>query len=328
MNIETARGSRDLAGRHANTNNRDAYTLTELLAVIGIIGILLGITLPAMQMVRQTARRTTCSSNLRQVMVAALAHEANGTGFPKADNGRGGSLMIALLPHLEEPMIASRSKMPLDTAIGETYQDRLVEMANEEIELLICPASNIEDNQTSIAMQGKFATHYYGVAGPVGNASSTDGTRAYSFQQLMPSPASGPIGLHGLFSPRRNGQFGTRRLKDITDGTSNTLAFGEISGYDKDSPLADPLRSGWTFGAGYNSSGVVVDLYGIKSVAHQINELPTDLNTVPFSSNHPGGTHFAYADGSIHFVDDEVSVDILKIFASIDQSEQMETIVQ
>lgn len=308
--------------------SRQGFTLTEVLVVIGIIGILLGISLPAMQMVRQTARRTHCSSNLRQVMIASLAHEANGNGFPRADDGRGGSLMVTLLPYLEEPMLHDRSKMPLDSAIGETWGERLQELSDEAIDLLLCPAAFQADQGTTLPMQGAYTTHYYGIAGPVGSASSSDLTRTYNFRQLTPAPPSGPIGLSGLFSPTRQGKFTARRLKDVTDGTSNTFAFGEISGYDKDQIAADSMRSGWAFGANYDASGKAQDLYGVKSLALRINQLGTELNTVPFSSNHPGGTHFAFVDGSIHFVEEQVSVDVLKTFASINRAEKQEKLVE
>ena len=305
---------------------RRAFSLTELIVVIGVIAILLGISVPAMQMIRQTARRSHCSSNLRQVMIATMAYEANGTGYPPADNGTGGSLLISLLPFMEENTLSDRLKMPLDVAIGETYGERLQELCNSQVELLICPAAFEQDKFTALPMQGKFTTHYYGVSGPVGNATSSDSSQTYSYRQLTPTSPAGPIGLNGLFSPKVNGRFGSRNMADVADGTSNTFAFGEISGYDKDQPMANSLRSGWAYGAGYGSSGRAKELYGIKSVAQRINETGSELNTLSFNSNHSGGTHFAFVDGSIHFVDDGVSLDVLKTYASIDRSEKGEVL--
>ncbi len=306
--------------------NRTGFTLTELIVTIGIIAILLGISFPAMQMIRQTARRTHCSSNLRQVMVAALAYEANGTGFPPADDGQGGSFLVKLLPHMEETILNDRVQMPLDVAIGETFGERLQELSNDQIELLICPAAFQQDKFAALPMQGEFTTHYYGLAGPIGNATSSDTTQTYTFRQLMPAPAAGPIGLNGLFSPKPDGKFGSRGMADVADGTSNTFSLGEISGYDKDDVTADSMRSGWAFGAGYDSGGKVQKLYGVKSISQRINELGSQLNTLPFGSNHPGGTHFAFVDGSIHFVEDNISLDILKTYASIDKGEKDEVL--
>jgi prepilin-type N-terminal cleavage/methylation domain-containing protein/prepilin-type processing-associated H-X9-DG protein len=306
--------------------NRSGFTLTELIVTIGIIAILLGISVPAMQMIRQTARRAHCTSNLRQVMVAALAYEANGTGFPPADDGQGGSFLVRLLPHMEETMLHDRMQMPLDVAISETYGERLQELSNEQVELLICPAAFQQDKFAALPMQGEFTTHYYGVAGPIGNATSSDATQTYTFRQLMPVSTAGPIGLNGLFSPKPGGKFGSRSMADVADGTSNSFALGEISGYDKDQPTADSMRSGWAFGAGYDSGGKVRELYAVKSISQRINELGSQLNTLPFGSNHPGGTHFAFADGSIHFVDDDTSLDILKTYASIDKGEKDEVL--
>ena len=316
------------AARRPGRRPSGGFTLTELLCVIGIIGILLGIAVPAMQVVRQTARRAHCVSNLRQVMIATLAYEASGNGFPRADDGRGGSFLIRLLPYMEEPMLHDRAQVPLDQAVGETYQERLQELSDQRIELLNCPAAFQADQLAALPGQGTFTTHYYGIAGPVGIAKSTDGLRTYKFRQLAPAPTTGPVGLNGLFSPKRNGKFAPRRLKDVTDGSSHTFALGEISGYDKDQPAADSMRSGWAFGAGYDTSGRVEKLFGFKSIASRINASETDLNTLPFSSNHPGGTHFAFVDGSIHFVEQQISVDVLKTFASINGGERQEELVQ
>ena len=102
-------------------DNRSGFTIVEVITVIGIIGILLALSFPAVQTVRQAARRTQCASNIRQVLTATMVFESTGKGLPKADDGNGGGFIISLLPFLEQPLLYDRSREPLLGA--ETFQN-------------------------------------------------------------------------------------------------------------------------------------------------------------------------------------------------------------
>ena len=298
---------------------RQAFTLVEMLVVIAIIGILIAMLFPALQAVRQAARTSTCSANLRQIVLAMLNLETSRLKFPAGDNGKGGSFMVELLPHLKQEFLHQRAIADLGS---QTYLQRLEEMCELEVQPLICPAAFPSDIQANVADQGKFTTHYYGIMGPIGDGRSSDETYEYAYDSLNHS-VSGPIGLQGIFSPDKRGIFKERTMRDVRDGTSYTFGVGEISGFDNSEHLDQIERGGWAFGAGYDDDRVM-ETYGIKSVRYKINRQGGELNDQPFSSNHPGGAQFCLLDGAVRFVDERVSLNVLKSFCSIDEVERPE----
>jgi prepilin-type N-terminal cleavage/methylation domain-containing protein len=300
------------------------FTLVEMMVVIAIIGILVSMLFPALQAVRQSARKTKCSSNLRQLILATLTYETARQQFPAGDDGKGGGYVVPLLSHLKQEYLYEETERPLEP--GETWGDRMIELSELEVEPLICPASSSVDRETSFDDLGDFTTHYHGVLGPIGEASTSDGDRHYSYESLgNSSSAGGPIGLQGFYSPNQRGKFVGKKLKDIRDGTSYTFGFGEISGSDQTENRDGIPRAGWAIGADYASNGRPSKVYGLKSVVHEINYVgDADFNATPFSSNHPQGAQFAFLDGAIRFVDQGISLDILKFHCSIDAVEKPE----
>jgi prepilin-type N-terminal cleavage/methylation domain-containing protein len=305
--------------------NSSAFTLVEMLVVIAIIGILVSLLFPALQTVRQAARRSYCSANLRQVILATLTYETGQMAFPPGDNGKGGGYIVPLLPYLKQEYLTELEQGSL--LAGETYDDRLAEMAELQVEPLNCPSAYTGDEKTNVDDMGDYTTHYVGVAGPIGNARASDDSHRYEYEQIE-TMNDGPIGLQGLFSPKKNsGQFEGRRLQEIRDGASYTFGIAELSGHDPFTGVPGQQvidRGGWSFGAIYGTDNRLVRSWSVKSISHPINSNRGDFNNLSFSSNHPGGAQFAMIDGAVRFVDDRVSVDILKTFSSINEVEKPE----
>ena len=257
---------------------------------------------------------------MRQVIVAILSHESTHLSFPPGDNGKGGSFIVQMLPYFKQEYLVQLEQADLNP--GETYNDRLVEMTEIELEVLICPSSSTSDSNANIEDTGEHTTHYYGICGPTGTATASDGSNIYNYDVMSPISPDGQIGMQGLFSPDENGRFSSTELKDIRDGASYTFGIGEVAGYDQDPTRIQ--RAGWAFGSTYDSQGRVNRTYGLKSVTHPINSNEGQINDLSFSSLHPGGAQFALIDGAIRFVDDKVSVDIIKTMCSIDAVEKPE----
>lgn len=224
-----------------------------------------------------------------------------------------------LLPLMEEE--ALWDKLRLKPQPGQTYQDHWKQASEAELPFLLCPAAKPEEKIASLTGSSQYTTHYYGLCGPTGSATDFESSKTYEYR-VIASNVYGDIGLQGLFSPIKSGRFRPKQLRDVVDGVSNTFAIGEISVFNTSEDFPTPQRSAWAMGAKYNSSKQVNQIFTVKSTAQSIDSVGINLNHVPFASNHPGGTHFALVDGSVQFIDKNISLDILKIYSSINRKEK------
>ncbi len=308
--------------------HKKGFTLVEMLVVVAIIGVLMGLLFPAIQAVRQASRRTVCLNNLRQLVLATHNYQASNNHLPPADDGAGASFLLELTPYMDQLYYYERFRE--DLVSGETLEDRLAELSDDPLEILICSSSQESDELTTEEDTGQYTTHYFGVSGAIGAAQSSDGTRTYTYDELNPQPSSGKVALNGVFAPDSQGRISSKTaidLEDILDGTSNTFALGEISRSKTASGDYDPIRAGWAFGAQYTTGGDLNAFFVSKSIERGINKEDspiTTVNTMVFSSNHPGGAQFALADGSCRFIKLKTDVDVLKAYASINNREKPE----
>lgn len=296
-----------------------AFTLVELLVVIAIIGVLVAMLLPAVQAAREAARRMQCGNNLKQIGLALQNYHSAMRRLPPASvtdlvvNSHRFNQMswhARILPYLEE---TATYEMIDFNRLWDSYIDgganRMARRSR--IAAFLCPTAPQERNLSVELANGateldEWTTHYYGVMGAKGTAPSGD---PYSIDPWHPG-ASPPMfgGGHATNGVLyRNSNI---KLSDVTDGTSKTFSVGEkswIGGY----------YGSWLAGI---SNGQALS-YSAKNVAYPLNSLSIDLtynewNDVSFGSDHPAGAHFAFADGSVHFITENIELSLLKAAAS------------
>ena len=233
----------------ARFHRHSGYTLTESIVVLVIIGILVALLIPAVQMARESARRLYCQNNLRQQGIAAqgyyLPHdqfpaESHFDGTPLYGEGEDdapldtnhASYRVRLLPFMGQAIIQNVLEL---TATSEGIED----LSRMAIPSLLCPSAGRQ--KADIGSPLRYASHYYGIAGalgktPLGNYYPTDPLQteyAVDVRSLDENIMMGGIVVLGPFA--HTGTIiigGNITIASITDGTSNTFMFGEISWND------------------------------------------------------------------------------------------------
>jgi prepilin-type N-terminal cleavage/methylation domain-containing protein len=349
-----------------------AFTLVELLVVIAIIGILVALLLPAIQAAREAARRSDCVNRIRQLCLAAHNYENTKKKLPPhGDNWISGyeangdpilagglSVQARLLPYMEEASLLNLVDQKKHWRTPENQGALL-----RPLPFLRCPSGkNLE--WTDIGFQAisypsgetNLRAHYVGILGarPGPNkdpSQASDGCQPTSggrgggvfnwpeitYLQRFCTKASntnsgsGGPAINGVIFPRSNMGFGA-----ITDGTSKTMMFGEMS-------WECGVQQVWLVGSTSlgndpvgNSYGVLHNAKNVRYAIHQKKNSNEDGTYPPFNdpirddpnseyapltetslgSNHPGGTHVGMSDGSAGFLREDIEVTVLRMMAS------------
>jgi len=298
---------------------RAAFTLIELLVVIAIIAILIGLLVPAAQKVREVASRVRCQNQLKQIALACHLYHDVTRAWPRAGYPNFKKYTTAdapelswhayILPYIEQrELFLQVNFAPGDYDGSGGRGPGKNEVALNRVSTFMCPSGLVEKmlvgganySITSEIINGviPFTTHYYGIMGPKGTNNTTGS--AYSVQ----GTTEGGLGNEGVFQRNRD-----VRMKDIRDGTSNTLAIGESSWFD--ATVGTRYRS-WIRGC--DSTPVCA---GCRNVAVAINVPGWSIfGDQAMGSSHSGGANFAMADGSVTLLTSDLSMNVYRALAS------------
>lgn len=302
------------------------FTLIELLVVIAIIAILVSLLLPAVQQAREAARRTQCKNNLKQLGLALHSYHDVFRMFPpgytcrnvsrtdpiSAETGPGYAWSFALMPYIEQKNLYEA----IDTNLNAAEPQNLAVAQTITMTTFLCPSDPAPETFDVTDGGGSVLTlpgsNYPGIFG-------------YGSVTMSPGNST------GVFF--RNSSI---RIRDITDGTSNTICIGERRAkhrFRQNQPEVD-ANSTW-----YAAIPGVVRPAGMMGMMASMTEgpasmilghvgqtmsmgggMPMQMHATPnqtnhivhFSSAHVGGVQFVLCDGSVHFLSENVNYDTFR----------------
>jgi len=278
---------------------KQGFTLIELLVVIAIIAVLVSLLLPAVQQAREASRRSQCRNNLKQIGLAFQNYHDGYQTFPNYDAGGSisrASAFTAVLPYLD---LASAYDL-YDFSLGNSDPANL-QVVSQRVSAFLCPTATF---QRPVPISGCDAND------------RAPGTYAVSSGTLSPygSYASGDPNNGAIV----NSGSGITRMRDITDGTTNTLMVGESAWNFADYMFTSgPCLGQQRWGFSYWSSPYPLSTAFTTQPPFNPQEMGGDSSRLyRFRSEHPGQVNFLLCDGSVKFVNENIDQGVLDALAT------------
>ncbi len=312
-------------GRHGRgTQERSGFTLIELLVVIAIIAILIALLLPAVQQAREAARRTQCRNNLKQLGLAVHNYaDTYDSMFPinrygdyafssswgsAYEDSRSWSWFVSTMPYLDASPLYNQLNHENVALKDSLYLSRT-------IPCYLCPSDLLYGTGP------KNERSHYLRTNPLVGMTNYKGVQGANFcWGDWANPGTGGHGCEpwedgdGILFPMNWAR--VVRLRDVTDGTSNTTMVGEQT-YDPNGP--GDMRYGIGFAWAHSVEACAIANGPIN--ARRPNGTPyasgdwQGMNG--FRSRHTGGAHFCMADGSVRFMSENIALGVYRALATI-----------
>ncbi len=288
----------------------NGFTLVELLVVIAIIGVLVALLLPAVNAAREAARRVQCQNNLKQLALGIELHHGVKRHFPPARIGSrqhpsgtdqyAVSWAFLLLPFLEEQAIVDAHD-PNARVDDEVNAGAM----RVPVSAFFCPtrrgpiADRDFDNDNSPSL-----VRGVGAAGDYAANSGTSTRHGMPGRDTVDREEVGPI-----FTLSRI------RARQVTDGLSKTYSLGE--------KYLPPEPTGVPDGLKHLAQGDVAFFTGdarhtiVRRSSAGFPDSLTDSYPGKFGSAHNDISHFAFLDGSVHSLEHDIEIDLLKKLSAI-----------
>ena len=273
------------------------FTLIELLVVIAIIAVLIALLLPAVQAAREAARRAQCVNNLMQLSVALQnyesAHEClppgvvNPTGpIVEAAKGYHHSWMVQILPYFEQ----SNAFKKINFAHG-VYDAENDTVRNHKIQSFFCPSDGFAGGGAGAVANSSYAACHHDKEAPI------------------------DVKNKGVFFLNSHVRF-----EDITDGSSSTIFVGEKSLVGTSlgwmSGTGATLRNtGWPVNTGIGTGASTGAGPNFDADVPKV-DVNASAYVGGFNSRHPGGSNFAFGDGSVRFIKSTVSPRVYQLLGN------------
>ena len=290
--------------RHLSRYRRRAFTLIELLVVIAIIAVLIALLLPAVQQAREAARRSQCINNLKQLGLGLHTYHDSLNVFPPGWLGVQGGVSNTqgpsgfawashILPYIDQTPLYNRLNFNLSCTDASNAIARQTVLTSFR-----CPSDPSPDTW-AIGQNGNPSNILATL--PTANYVGSFGT--LGFEDICASPPfpAAQCSSNGMFFHNSS-----TRMRDVVDGTSNTVFLGE---HRTNNSL------------NWHSTWVGVVPQGDEAIARVLavsDHTPNHpaLHIDDFSSWHTGGVHLLFGDGRVRFITQNIDTNVFKAMAT------------
>ncbi|MCL4201732.1 MAG: DUF1559 domain-containing protein [Pirellulaceae bacterium] len=337
------------------TRRRFGFTLVELLVVIAIIGILVALLLPAIQAAREAARRSQCGNNLKQIGVSLQNYHDTYKRFPIGarngiGNNWGASFYVGLLPFMEQQSLFERWPWATNTYPQDGYPGGNAALRDDTIGVNIlrvtlptlrCPSSALPEFNTG--NNEVYMPSYAGIMGATDNQGRFTEARVRPCCTCCNSDGSTQFGNGSISGGGMLLLNESTKMSGCTDGTTNVFIIGEFSGWAFSGTAQRHIDRGWPHGwamgtgrsAKVTGGGASDDMrpFNLATIRYPIGTRNWDLPGIasnggpnnPMVSEHPGGVQVAFVDGSVRFLGDSTNLELLKLLATRDDGNVIES---